>query len=205
MLPLGGRWVEVHHAANHARFGPRAQRTTLADVLAVPGRRHEQWQYSAGYAGDKLVGAGAAITIRDNPHVGTMWLSLHPDHQGQICMSARRLLVDQRIADDYLDRLAAKTAGLNVGDPSEPDTIITAYGLAAGILTGDLNRGLALADRLQAGIVHVNDQPVGDEPQMPFGGVKDSGWGRFGGQAPIEEFTELKWVTVQSGTRPFPF
>ena len=81
----------------------------------------------------------------------------------------------------------------------------TAYGLAAGILTGDPDRGLAVADRLQAGIVHVNDQPVGDEPQMPFGGVKDSGWGRFGGQAAIDEFTELKWVTVQSGTRPFPF
>jgi hypothetical protein len=68
---LGGRRVEVHHAANHAKFGPRAQRTTLADVLAVPGRRHEQWQCFAGYAGDKLVGAGAAITTRDNPHVGT--------------------------------------------------------------------------------------------------------------------------------------
>jgi acyl-CoA reductase-like NAD-dependent aldehyde dehydrogenase len=81
----------------------------------------------------------------------------------------------------------------------------TAYGLAAGILTGDPDRGLALADQLQTGIVHVNDQPVGDEPQMPFGGVKDSGWGRFGGQAAIDEFTELKWVTVQSGTRPFPF
>jgi acyl-CoA reductase-like NAD-dependent aldehyde dehydrogenase len=81
----------------------------------------------------------------------------------------------------------------------------TNYGLAAGILTGDPDRGLALADQLQAGIVHVNDQPVGDEPQMPFGGVKDSGWGRFGGQAAVEEFTELKWVTVQSGTRPFPF
>jgi acyl-CoA reductase-like NAD-dependent aldehyde dehydrogenase len=81
----------------------------------------------------------------------------------------------------------------------------TAYGLAAGILTGDPDRGLAVADRLQAGIVHVNDQPVGDEPQMPFGGVKDSGFGRFGGQAVVDEFTELKWVTVQSGTHPFPF
>ena len=80
----------------------------------------------------------------------------------------------------------------------------TGYGLTAGILTGDTDRGLALAERLQAGIVHVNDQPVPDEPQMPFGGVKDSGWGRFGGQAAIDEFTELRWVTVQSGTRPFP-
>ena len=81
----------------------------------------------------------------------------------------------------------------------------TPYGLAAGILTSDPDRGLALADQLQSGIVHVNDQPVGDEPQMPFGGVKDSGWGRFGGAAATDEFTELKWVTVQSGTRPFPF
>lgn len=75
--------MEGQHAANYAKFGPRAQRTTLADVLAVPGRRHEQWQCFAGYAGDKLVGAGAAITTRDNPHVGTMWLSVHPDHQGR--------------------------------------------------------------------------------------------------------------------------
>jgi acyl-CoA reductase-like NAD-dependent aldehyde dehydrogenase len=50
----------------------------------------------------------------------------------------------------------------------------------------------------------VNDQPVGDEPQMPFGGVKDSGWGRFGGTAAVDEFTELHWVTVGK-PHPFPF
>jgi acyl-CoA reductase-like NAD-dependent aldehyde dehydrogenase len=81
----------------------------------------------------------------------------------------------------------------------------TPYGLAAGVLTSDPDRGLALAEERQSGIVHVNDQPVHDEPQMPFGGVKDSGWGRFGGAAATDEFTELKWVTVQSGTHPFPF
>jgi len=81
----------------------------------------------------------------------------------------------------------------------------TPYGLAAGIITSDPDRGLALAEQLQSGIVHVNDQPVHDEPQMPFGGVKDSGWGRFGSTAAADEFTELRWVTVQSGTRPFPF
>ena len=81
----------------------------------------------------------------------------------------------------------------------------TSYGLAAGILTSDPERGLALAEQLQSGIVHVNDQPVHDEPQMPFGGVKDSGWGRFGGTFAMDEFTELRWITVQSGTRPFPF
>src|SRR4051794_28069037 len=81
----------------------------------------------------------------------------------------------------------------------------TAYGLAAGIMTTDPDRGLALAGRIDAGIVHVNDQTVGDEPQMPFGGVKDSGWGRFGGAFAMDEFTELRWVTVQSGSRQFPF
>jgi len=81
----------------------------------------------------------------------------------------------------------------------------TAYGLSAGIITQDVDRGLALAQRIESGIVHVNDQPVGDEPQMPFGGVKESGWGRFGGQAAMDEFTELRWVTVQSGSHPYPF
>jgi acyl-CoA reductase-like NAD-dependent aldehyde dehydrogenase len=204
-------------------------------------------------------------------------------HQGQICMSARRIIVERPIADEFIGMLAKKTAGLKVGDPREHDTIIgplinknaletvsarvkdavskgakvlaggeaigpcfqatlltdvpedsefaqvetfgpvaavevvgdadeaisranaTSYGLASGILTGDPDKGLALAERLEAGIVHINDQPVHDEPQMPFGGVKDSGWGRFGGTAAIEEFTDLRWVTVQSGTRPFPF
>ena len=81
----------------------------------------------------------------------------------------------------------------------------TSYGLSAGIITSDADRGFALAQRIEAGIVHVNDQPVGDEPQMPFGGVKDCGWGRFGGQAVVDEFTELRWVTVSSGSHPFPF
>jgi acyl-CoA reductase-like NAD-dependent aldehyde dehydrogenase len=81
----------------------------------------------------------------------------------------------------------------------------TTYGLSAGIMTTDADRGMALAQRLESGIVHINEQPVGDEPQMPFGGVKDSGWGRFGGQAVIDEFTELRWITVQSGSHPYPF
>ncbi len=204
-------------------------------------------------------------------------------HQGQICMSARRIIVEEPIAGAFVDRLVEKTSRLKVGDPKEPDTVIgplvnekalatvkarvdeavargarvltgggsvgtcfqptlltdvppdvelarvetfgpvaavevvgsaeeavarandTSYGLTAGILTGDADRGLALAQQLESGIVHVNDQTVADEPQMPFGGVKDSGWGRFGGTFAMDEFTELRWVTVQSGTHPFPF
>jgi acyl-CoA reductase-like NAD-dependent aldehyde dehydrogenase len=204
-------------------------------------------------------------------------------HQGQICMSARRIIVERAIATDFAERLAAKTRTLKVGDPREHDTIIgpvinadalatirarvdeavragarvlaggstvgpcfeatvladvpddsefarhetfgpvtaievvdspeqavaranaTSYGLSSGIITRDLERGMALAQAIDAGIVHVNDQPVGDEPQMPFGGVKDSGFGRFGGTAVVDEFTELRWVTVQRGSHPFPF
>ena len=81
----------------------------------------------------------------------------------------------------------------------------TPYGLSSGIITQDAERGMALAQAIDAGIVHVNDQPVGDEPQMPFGGVKDSGFGRFGGSAVVDEFTETRWVTVQRGSHPFPF
>ncbi|HST17951.1 MAG TPA: aldehyde dehydrogenase family protein [Gaiellaceae bacterium] len=204
-------------------------------------------------------------------------------HQGQICMSARRIIVERPIADEFVSRLAEKTKTLKTGDPKEHATVIgplitdhalqtvkgrvddavakgakvlaggaadgtcyqatlvtdvpegsdlarletfgpvaaieivddadaavaransTSYGLSSGIITSDPERGFALAQQIEAGIVHVNDQPVGDEPQMPFGGVKDSGFGRFGGQAAADEFTELRWVTVQSGTHPFPF
>jgi len=204
-------------------------------------------------------------------------------HQGEICMSARRIIVERPIAREFIDKLVAKTKTLKVGSPTEPDTIIgplinrqaldrvkarvdeavkhgakvltggqvqgscyqptllmdvpgdvqmskdetfgpvatitvvdnadqavelanqTSYGLAAGILTRDADRGLALAERIQSGIVHINDQPVNDEPQVPFGGVKDSGYGRFGGAEAIHEFTEMRWVTVQSQGRPFPF
>jgi acyl-CoA reductase-like NAD-dependent aldehyde dehydrogenase len=205
-------------------------------------------------------------------------------HQGQICMSARKVLVERPIAEEFTRRLAEKAQGLKAGDPKEHDTIIgplinedavamvkgrvdeavskgakvlaggeeggnntyratvladvpedsefakhetfgpvlavevvdsvdeaveranaTTYGLSAGILTQNVDRGLALAQRIESGIVHVNDQPVGDEPQMPFGGVKESGWGRFGGQAAMDEFTELRWVTVKGEGHPFPF
>ena len=204
-------------------------------------------------------------------------------HQGQICMSTRRIIVEKPVADEFTRRLAEKTRSLKAGDPKEHDTIIgplineqaletvrarvedavakgakvlaggeavgtafqatlladvpddadvareetfgpvaaidvvdsaeeavrranaTSYGLSAGLITGDADRGLALAQQIESGIVHVNDQTIADEPQMPFGGVKNSGYGRFGGQAVIDEFTDMRWVTVQSGTHPYPF
>lgn len=81
----------------------------------------------------------------------------------------------------------------------------SAHGLTAGVITENLARGLEVAARLRTGIVHVNDQPIADEPQAPFGGVKNSGYGRFGGQAGAEAFTDTRWVTAQvSGHAHFP-
>jgi vanillin dehydrogenase len=80
----------------------------------------------------------------------------------------------------------------------------TEYGLAAAVFGRHVPTALDVARRIESGICHVNGSTVHDEAQMPFGGVKASGWGRFGGTAALEEFTELRWMTVQHGSRPYP-
>jgi len=204
-------------------------------------------------------------------------------HQGQICMSTRRLIVDKAIASEFTEKLVDKVSSFKVGNPKEPDTLIgplinqeqlhqiqkrvesavqegatvlcggkadgmcyhptllsnvkpgsevaceetfgpvvsifevdgeaeavalandTRYGLSAAVFTEDFAKGMAVAERIESGIVHINDQTVHDEPQFPFGGVKDSGWGRFGGRASLEEFTELRWISSQLSKRQYPF
>ncbi len=78
------------------------------------------------------------------------------------------------------------------------------YGLSAGIITRDEERGLDVARRLNTGMAHVNDSSVHDEPHAPFGGIGASGVGRHGGRAGIEQFTELRWITLERGGRHFP-
>jgi aldehyde dehydrogenase (NAD+) len=204
-------------------------------------------------------------------------------HQGQICMSTRRIIVEKPVAQEFTEKFVKKVSTFKVGNPKEPDTIIgplinkqqfnqvkdsvdaavrdgakilcggkseglcyyptvltnvkpgtpfsreetfgpvvsvidvkdedeavnvandTAYGLSAAVVTRDFAKGLAIAERIESGIVHINDQTVHDEPQVPFGGVKDSGWGRFGGRAALEEFTELRWISMQLTPRQYPF
>lgn len=205
-------------------------------------------------------------------------------HQGQICMSAGRHLVHERLYDDFVDALAAKAGAMTVGNPATDDVqlgpvidagqrdkiheLVTStadagartvaggsyeelfyrptvladvapdqpaftteifgpvapvtkfssldeaaelsnageYGLSLGIVTPDVMKGLALADRIPTGIVHINDQTVNDEANIPFGGVKDSGTGsRFGGaNANVEAFTETRWVTLRSTPPTYP-
>jgi acyl-CoA reductase-like NAD-dependent aldehyde dehydrogenase len=204
-------------------------------------------------------------------------------NQGQICMSTERIVVDEKIADEFIERLSTKAAGLPLRDPSLGPTVLgsmvdsrsaahvaeliedalakgarltaggkhdgtlvqatvldhvtnamrvygeesfgpvvsvirvngeeealsvandTEYGLSAAIFSQNIARALKLARRVQSGICHINGPTVEDEPQMPFGGVKASGYGRFGGKASIDEFTTLRWITVQTGPRHYPF
>jgi acyl-CoA reductase-like NAD-dependent aldehyde dehydrogenase len=203
-------------------------------------------------------------------------------NQGQICMSTERIIVDEKIADGFVDTLAAKTRSLKAGDPRDGNTPLgsvvdpgaaqrieglvrdavgkgaklaagggvkgtvmeatlldnvspgmriykeesfgpvvsvvrvgsideavrvandTEYGLAAAVFGKDVNRALSVAARIESGICHVNGPTVHDEAQMPFGGVKASGYGRFGGKAGIAEFTDLRWITVQDGELHYP-
>jgi acyl-CoA reductase-like NAD-dependent aldehyde dehydrogenase len=203
-------------------------------------------------------------------------------NQGQICMSTERIVVDNKIADRFVQRLAAKAASLKAGLPTDencalgsmisaeaaarvkslvddavskgaklvvggtvkgsimsatvvdqvtpvmrlygeesfgPVAVIlrfgdieealaiandTEYGLSSAVFGGDVMRALSVAQRIESGICHINGPTVHDEAQMPFGGVKASGYGRFGGKAAIAEFTELRWITIQSEPQHYP-
>ncbi len=94
-------------------------------------------------------------------------------------------------------RASDEDAAIDVANDSQ-------YGLSAAIFTRDTARGLRLARRIRSGICHVNGPTVQDEPQMPFGGIGASGYGRFGGKAGIEAFTELRWITIAGEPGHYP-
>jgi len=203
-------------------------------------------------------------------------------NQGQICMSTERVIVDRKIADALIDKLAAKARTLRAGDPTDATAQLGAmvsvdaakrvqalvedarahgaalpvglhmdgaivqpaivdgvtpamrlyneesfgpvvtvarvdgdeeairlandseYGLSAAVFSRDVSRAMRVAQRIESGICHINGPTVHDEAQMPFGGVKSSGYGRFGGKASIAEFTELRWITLQNTPRHYP-
>ena len=80
----------------------------------------------------------------------------------------------------------------------------TDYGLSAAVFGRDIATALSVAKRIQSGICHINGPTVHDEAQMPFGGVKASGYGRFGGKAGIAEFTDLRWITIETEPGRYP-
>jgi benzaldehyde dehydrogenase (NAD) len=205
-------------------------------------------------------------------------------NSGQICMSTERIVVDQKVADEFVRKFVAKAGVLPLGDPRKPEPVVLGsvigmgtvdhcnaliddalaqgaklvcgakaqntlmpatvidhvtpkmriyheetfgpvkcivrvkdtqeaiacandneYGLAAAVFGRDIARAFNVARKIDSGICHVNAPTVHDEAQMPFGGVKGSGMGRFGGKAGIAEFTDLRWITVQTSPRHYPF
>jgi acyl-CoA reductase-like NAD-dependent aldehyde dehydrogenase len=203
-------------------------------------------------------------------------------NQGQICMSTERIIVEDSVADAFVEKFTAKAKTLLAGDPSVGATPLgavvsrqsvahvkaliedatskgakvvaggpadgilmnatvvdgvtaamqlyadesfgpvvaimrakdledavrlandTEYGLSASVFSTNVAVAMSVAQRIQSGICHINGPTVHDEAQMPFGGVKGSGYGRFGGKAGIAEFTDLRWVTVETLPGQYP-
>jgi len=204
-------------------------------------------------------------------------------HQGQICMSANRILVHRSLYPQFLEKYVKRVSALTVGDPSDPKTDIgplmnkaqadtlsrqiqkgvdegarvalrgkvegnmasptvfadvkpnmsvaqcemfgpavsvipfdsaeeairiandSAFGLSGAIHTKNVEYGAELAKQIDSGAIHVNDGTINDEPLVAFGGEKASGVGRLNGKWALEEFTTLKWVSVQHTQRHYPF
>ncbi|MED4116224.1 aldehyde dehydrogenase family protein [Priestia megaterium] len=81
----------------------------------------------------------------------------------------------------------------------------TEFGLSSAVFTSNLEKGIEFAQKIESGMTHVNDQTVNDEPEAPFGGEKSSGLGRYNGEWALEEFTTMKWISVQREDRQYPF
>jgi aldehyde dehydrogenase (NAD+) len=204
-------------------------------------------------------------------------------HQGQICMSTNRVIVDASIHDRFVEALVAQVKTLKVGDPDDMATAIgpiinaqqlgviqakiaqakhdgaklilggdaqgnllpphlfsevnpnwsiardetfgpvlpvirckdeaealmlanaSLYGLSSAVFTQNLERGVRFARGIRAGMTHINDMTVADQPNAPFGGEKNSGLGRFNGQWVLEEFTRTHWITLRQKSQQYPF
>ncbi|TWI58146.1 aldehyde dehydrogenase family protein [Halalkalibacter nanhaiisediminis] len=204
-------------------------------------------------------------------------------HQGQICLSANRIMVDRKIYPAFVEKFKEVTSTIKVGNPAEDGNIIgplinekqvdrivkfveqsvsegatveiegkvegklmspfvlsnvtndmavaqnelfgpvaaimpidgeeeairianaSNFGLSGSVFSGSLERGIKVAHEIETGMIHVNDQTVNVEPNMPFGGEKLSGIGRYCGEEALEEFTTVKWMSVQNDPRQYPF
>ncbi|WIV17442.1 aldehyde dehydrogenase family protein [Paenibacillus polygoni] len=204
-------------------------------------------------------------------------------HQGQICMCANRIVVQNSVYDEFVAKFKEKVTSLTTGDPSDPQTVIgpvinhrqaetlqkliakgieqgaellvegkitgrmveptvlvnvktdmavaqeelfgpvvciipfeteeegiaiandTPFGLSGAIHTSNVERGVEMAKKVHTGMIHVNDITINDEPIVAFGGEKQSGMGRLNGQWSLDEFTTMKWISVNYGQRNFPY
>lgn len=95
-------------------------------------------------------------------------------------------------------RMASDAEAIRVANDTE-------YGLSASVHRSDIQRAMAVADQIESGICHINGPTVADEAQMPFGGVKNSGYGRFGGKAVVGASPSTRWGTIENPHQHFPF
>ncbi|GIN87542.1 putative aldehyde dehydrogenase YfmT [Heyndrickxia sporothermodurans] len=204
-------------------------------------------------------------------------------HQGQICMSANRLIIHEAIYDEFVEKYVSKVSTLTCGNPKDSSTIIgplinerqvqttvaliekgieeganpiikgnvignivepvvftevtpdmtianeeffapvisimkassdeeaisianqTPYGLSGAIHTRNVERGAELAKLMDTGMIHINDGTINDEPNVAFGGVKNSGVGRLNGEWSLDAFTTTKWISIQHEKRSYPY
>ncbi|MGP4041046.1 aldehyde dehydrogenase family protein [Gracilibacillus sp. D59] len=204
-------------------------------------------------------------------------------HQGQICMSANRIIIHEAVYDNFVEKYLAKVSELTCGDPSDEKTIIgplinekqvaatsklieagikegakplikgeirgnivepvvfgnvtkemeiakeeifapvvslikasndqeiieivndTSYGLSGAVHTENIERGTQLAKQMETGMIHINDGTINDEPNVAFGGMKNSGVGRLNGEWSLDAFTTTKWISIQHNRKQFPY
>jgi len=138
--------------------------------------------------------AKGAVVYGEVPATGTLLPAIALDH------------VTPEMAIYAEESFGPVTTILRAADDEEALRLAndTEYGLTSAVFGRDLARALSVAERIEAGMCHINGATVHDEAQMPFGGTKASGYGRFGGEAGIAEFTELKWLTIDTGTPHWP-
>ena len=153
---------------------------------------------SVGEQVDAAAQAKVAALVDDAVGTGARRLS------GNVAMVADGVTPDMAL---YWDESFGPVVGIiRVADEEEAIRAAndSEFGLSASVFTRDAARGLRVARRIRSGICHVNGPTVHDEPQMPFGGTGASGYGRFGGKAGIEAFTELRWITISSEPGAYP-
>lgn len=204
-------------------------------------------------------------------------------HQGQLCVSTNRIIVEGPIYNAFADRFSARVKALKCGNPDDADTVIgpviskrqldgllkmieeataggarqrvggaadglvlpphvfdrlpdgarlgrseifgpiapilraadeeealrmandTEFGLSSAVFSSRLDRAERFAQRIEAGMTHINDMTANDFANMPFGGEKDSGLGRFGAEGLINDLTTEHWLSVQHIPRQYPF
>ena len=147
---------------------------------------------------DETAEASARALVEDAIAQGARAIASGPATVIDGVTAAMRLYRDESFAPVVgIIRVADEEEAIRVANDSE-------YGLAAAVFTRDAACGLRVARRIRSGICHVNGPTVHDEAQMPFGGVGASGYGRFGGKAAIDAFTELRWITVSGEPGDYP-